>query len=627
MSDGLFGIGTSGLLAYQRSLATTGHNIANVGTEGYSRQRVELNARTPQFAGNGYLGTGVQTGATTRLADQFVESQLRTATSASAQYSTFFDLARQVESVLADPEAGLSPGLQRLFAAAQDVANDPTSIPARQVFLSEADSLVDRFGFLSQQLAGQRDGLNGQIQTTVSEINSLAAAMGDLNRDIVSALGRSGGAPPNDLLDQRDQLVRELAERVNVTAVEQDNGALNIFIGNGQSLVIGDRAATLVAAPLGEDPGRIDVGFSTGGSAVVDVGRFLTGGKLGALLDFRANVLDTAQNALGRTALALAQGFNDQQALGQDLDGLPGVDLFRVPEPTVRAGASNATTGLPDVGITELGKLTTDDYRLRFNGSIWELRRASDQQVIADPGDVGLSIDTSALGGAAVGDSFLIQPTANVAQQIETLTSDPRRVAAASLVRASIDVDNAGDATVRSVRALDASDPDLQSPVSVSFDAGASEFQVGAVSVPLDPSGVTEIQYNGWSLVIEGVPADGDTFLVGPNNGGVGDNANALALAGLQDARVLVGGTTSLEGSYNALLGEIGTRTRQAEVASQSQSRLLDAAWARRESVSGVNLDEEAANLLRFQQAYQASAQVIAVTSTLFDTLLGAVRR
>ena len=545
MSSGILGIGTSGLLAFQRGLTVTGHNIANAATEGYSRQRVDLNTRTPQFAGNGYLGTGVEVGGVSRIFDQFVENQLRTATSSSAQYALFHDYAKRVDSLLANPDSGLAPGLQRFFAAVQDVATDPTSLPARQVMIAEAESLSDRFGFLFQRLEDQRTLVNGQIETTVSEINSMAQALADLNAGIVGAIGRGGGAPPNDLLDQRDRLVRDLAERINVSTVAQDDGALNVFVGNGQSLVVGSTASELVAAPLGEDPMQIGVGYAVAGGAVADISRFMTGGRLGALLDLRSSVLDTAQNALGLTAAGLALSFNQQHALGQDLQGMPGGDFFKAPETQVLARPGNSATGKPVVAIADLGQLTTDDYRLRFDGTGWELRRVSNNQPV-DPAAVGLGIDTSAISGAAVGDSFLIRPTRTAAQQIGTVIDDPRGIAAAA----------------------QSGDPDR-----------------------------------------------------------VGDNANALALGRLQDERFLAGGTATLEGAYSTMIGEVGTRTRQAEIAARSQARLVDEARSMRDSISGVNLDEEAANLLRYQQAYQAAAQVIAVSSTLFDTLLMAVRR
>jgi flagellar hook-associated protein 1 len=634
MTSGIFGIGTSGLLAFQRALGVTSNNIANSATEGYSRQRIDLSTQTPQFAGNGWFGSGVKVSGVQRMFDQFVENQLRTSTSGSQQFGIFYDFARRVDNLLADPNSGMAPGLQQFFAALQDVANDPTSSAPRQVLISEAQSLVDRFKFLDQRLNEQRDLINGQIRSSVAEINSLAQAIGDLNTEIVAALGRSGGAPPNDLLDQRDRLVLELSELVTVNTIEQDDGALNVFIGNGQNLVLGNQITTLVAEALGPDPDQMQVGYMSP-AGPVDITQYMSGGRLGGLFEARG-MLDRTQNALGLTAIGLAQAFNDQHHLGQDLDGNLGEDFFRVPDPQVTPAQGNSFNDVPEVRISNYGALTAGDYSLRSNGTDWELRREPGGQVVAtiSPGGAwegeGIEIDLTGIPPGNAGDSFLLRPTRTGATQVDTVITDPRKVASASPLRASAGADNTGDATIASVRAVDRDAlmvPPAGSPVEVSYDATAQEFSIGTDTFALDSSGVTVIVYEGWELTIHGEPGDGDTFLVSQNTGGVGDNRNALALAGLQDARVLSGGTASIENTYANLVAEVGTRTRQAEVAARSQGKLLEEARAQRESISGVNLDEEAANLLRYQQAYQAAAQVIAVTNSLFDTLINAVRR
>jgi flagellar hook-associated protein 1 len=621
MSSGILGIGVSGLQAYQRGLSVTGHNIANAATEGYSRQRMELTARNPQFGVNGYFGTGVQVSGVNRVFDQFVENQLRSATSASQQSSVLYDYARRVDSLLANSDSGLAPALQSFFAAVQDVSNDPTSNAARQMMLSEGESLAERFRFIDERLEEQRGLINGQIGATVTEINSLAQALADVNQSIVSTVGR-GGPVPNDLLDQRDTLVRELAERVNVSVNEQDDGALNIFIGNGQSLVLGSRASSLTTGAFGEDPRQVSVGFQSG-SSTVDISRFMTGGRLGALLEVRGSVLDTAQDSLGLTAVGLARTFNEQHMLGQDLNGALGGGFFR--EPGVQVLGSG-TGALPEVEVVDVGSLTPGEYRLRYEDSGWALRSLPDGKLVPDFADVGLSIGTA---GLDEGETFLIRPTRTAARQVATEIRNPAELAAASPLTAAAAAYNGGNAVVRSVQAVDRDSlvvPAAGTPVIVEFD-GSGYTVDGAPATTRESAGGTVIQGSGWELTIAGTPVSGDRFEVAGNAGGVGDNRNALALAGLQSERLLAGGTASLEGSYNTLISEVGTRTRQAQIASEAQGRLLEEARAQRESVSGVNLDEEAANLLRYQQAYQAAAQVIAVTNTLFDTLLGAVRR
>jgi flagellar hook-associated protein 1 len=621
MSSGIMGIGVSGLQAYQRGLSVTGHNISNAATEGYSRQRMELTARNPQLGVNGYFGTGVQVSAVNRVFDQFVENQLRSATSSSQQSSVLYDYSRRVDSLLANPDSGLAPALQRFFAAVQEVSNDPTSNAARQLLVSEGESLADRFRFIDERLEEQRGLVNGQIGATVTEINSLAQALADVNQSIVATVGR-GGPVPNDLLDQRDTLVRELAERVNVSVNEQDDGALNIFIGNGQSLVLGTRASSLTTGAFGEDPRQVSVGFQSG-SSTVDISRFMTGGRLGALLEVRSSVLDTAQDSLGLTAVGLARTFNEQHMLGQDLNGALGGEFFREPRVQVLGSGTGA---LPAVEVVDVGNLTAGEYRLRYQGGAWELRSLPEGTLVPDFADVGLGISTA---GLDQGETFLIRPTRTAARQVATEIRNPAEVAAASPLTAAAAAANGGNAVVRSVQAVDRDSlvvPPAGTPAIVAFDGSGYTID-GAPATTRESAAGTVIQGSGWELTLKGTPVPGDRFEVALNAGGVGDNRNALALAGLQAERVLAGGTASLEGSYNTLISEVGTRTRQSQIASEAQGRLLQEARAQRESVSGVNLDEEAANLLRYQQAYQAAAQVIAVTNTLFDTLLGAVRR
>jgi len=652
MSGGPMGIGTSALQAFQRALATTGHNIANATTEGYSRQRVELSARPPQASGSNFFGTGVQAGNVSRNADAFVESQLRTATSANANSSVFYDQAKRVDNLLADADSGLSPGLQKFFSAMQDVANDPTSTAARQVLLSEADSLVDRFRSLDQRLSEQRELVNGQIRSTVKEIDELAKAVASLNGDIASANGR--GIVPNDLLDQRDVLVRELAERIDVTVTEQDDGALNLFVGNGQNLVLGSRVSTLTAQALGEDPSEMRIGFSQTGANPVDITRFMTGGRLGALLEVRSAVLDTAQNALGRTAVGVAEAFNEQHRLGQDLDGVIGRDFFRVPDPQILSNQPGLAE--PGVTIDDIDKLGTGDFRLVAvaNGEDelnWQLRSVPGGEIIEEsknrePEDppfgssVGLNIDTDKIGDdpePGVGDSFLIRPTRTAARSIDTLIEDPRAVAAATPAVVSTPT-SAPLSSVRFEPAPNVSINQLGPPLEIDFSEDEDILTIRVNGDPQEPTialveGLSSLSINiqtpegTWFIEFDGIPANDDSFKLSLDRAGPGDNSNALALGALQEERLLDGGNATLEGSYNTLIAEVGTRTRQAEVASRAQASQLQQAQEQRESISGVNLDEEAANLLRFQQAYQAAAQVISVTNSLFDTLIGAVRR
>lgn len=550
MGSGILGIGTSALGAFRQSLETIGHNIANVNTEGYSRQRVELGAQPPRYYGGQYVGAGVQVNAVTRAFNQFVTDQFANYTATDAHAQRYAELASQVDNLLAADGSALAPGLQGFFDAVQGVVTDPTAEAGRQVLLSRGEALVGRFHALDQQLDFLRASANSEVGVLVSEINTIAADIASVNQAIA---GAAGPGVPNDLLDKRNALVNQLAEKVTVRTVEQDDGALNVMIGSGLALVTGNRANTLTATRA-DAGGRIDVGLSTPAGAV-PVTDQLSGGRLGGVLDFRDRILDPAQNELGRIAIGLASAFNARHTQGYDLNGDPGGAFFTVPQPRAFGAPGNTgTVQPPDVTIADTGQLTAADYQLKLDGGAWTLTRLDTGQAVALTGNGtaadplladGLSIEVPT--AAADGDRFLIQPTRDAAGAIEVALTDPAAIAAA-----------------------------------------------------------------------------GESAVPGESNG-VGDNSNALALAGLQGAAVL--GTETLSDAYAGLVAQVGTRTQAAQTNAETQGALLEQASRRRESISGVNLDEEAAALLQYQQAYQAAAQVITAADRMFQTLLNATGR
>jgi len=629
MSGGIFGVGVSALLAAQRQLQVTGHNIANVGTEGYSRQRAELAAREPLGPGFAAIGRGVDVIGIERVVDQFVNFRLGMRITAEAEQRTLAEFAGQVNNLLGDAESGLAPALKQFFAAVHDVANDPTSTAARQALITEAESLADRFAQLEARIQDQRAIASGRVRAGIAEINQLADSIAELNRAIVDARGRGGGAPPNDLLDKRDELVRRLAEYLPVDTAEQTDGSLNVYVGRGQALVVGFDATTLAARPVYGDPDRLAIGYEQNGR-FVDVTSLLQGGELGALLDARTKLLDPASAELGRIAASLAETFNAVHRANMDLDGALGGDFFSFTMPAPVPGQGNAATGSPQVSIVDVGDLAASDYELRFDGTDFVVRRLSDGAAVGTipPGGTavidGLSIDLSGVSGAAIGDSFLLQPT-SAAATLSVAIRDPRAVAAALPVHAASADGNAGAGEIVSISVLDPSDPALRDPIDIEFVGG--EFVVDGTAVPLDPSGETTIEANGWRVVIRGVPEEGDVFTVRDNAGAAGDNRGALALAALEDAPTMVGGTASYGDAYAGLVARVGVETRRAEINADVQARMLEEARAQRENVSGVNLDEEAANLLKAQQAYAAAAQVIATAGEMIDTLLQTMRR
>ncbi|MCU7810903.1 MAG: flagellar hook-associated protein FlgK, partial [Candidatus Thiodiazotropha sp. (ex Notomyrtea botanica)] len=319
----ILSIGVSALTANRQALDTTGHNIANVNTEGYSRQRVDFVTRQPDFTGIGYLGNGVETSAVTRQYDQFISSQVRASQSVTSELQAYFNGARQLDDLVADPDVGLQPTVQNFFNALQALADDPASVSARQLVLAEGESMVDRFHYFDRQFESARNTLNEQINASITEINRLAEDIATINNDIKIAYGSA----PNDLLDKRDQLVNDLSELVDIQVLQQSDGAYNVFIGKGQPLVMAYDAATMTTQPSALDPTHLEIAFNFpfGTQIVTDQ---ISGGRIGGLLRYREEILDPAQNQVGLVALGLANDLNAQHQLGLDLDGLAGTALF-----------------------------------------------------------------------------------------------------------------------------------------------------------------------------------------------------------------------------------------------------------------------------------------------------------
>jgi flagellar hook-associated protein 1 FlgK len=627
----LLSTGVSGLLAFQRGLATTSQNIANVATEGYSRQRVELAAREPAPYGSGFIGRGVDVTTVQRLFDQFALNQLRASNADLGRLTSYAELAGRVDQILADPEGGISAALQGFFSAWQDVASNPSSTTARQLLLSQAQALADRFRSVAAQFDQLEGDINGRLSIRVEEINSLAGSIAALNKQIETAAASVGGQPPNDLLDERDRLLGRLSELVNVSTVTDQDGSINVFIGNGQTLVLRDFAASLATAVDPLDAGRVDIVYTGTGTRQVITG-FIAGGEVGGLLQSRGEVLDAVRRELGLVATALAQAINDQQAAGLDLYGQLGGAMFGLPAPTAIAAIGNTGSATASAAITDVAALTGDDYVLRYDGVSWSASRAGSGEpvamtgtgTVADPFLIeGLAVTVGA--GAAAGDRFSLRGTRDAAASLRVVMTDPRAVAAAAPIAASALAANLGTGTISAGRVVDAADPALFDPVEIRFLTGTTYSINGAGSYAYVPG--ADIVVNGWQVQLSGVPAAGDAFRIERNAAGTGDNRNALLAAGLQFAGLLAGGASTLGDAVVGVIGRVGTLAGQAETALVSQQVVQSSAREAVLRASGVNLDEEAADLLKWQRAYQAAAQTIAVADTLFQTLLAATQR
>jgi flagellar hook-associated protein 1 FlgK len=539
-------------------------------------------------------------------------------------------LASRVDGLLADSSTGLNTGLQSFFNSVQDIANDPASQPTRQALLGEADNLVQRFRSLDQQLDGIEDELNLRLKESVNEINQLADAIAEINGEIVISQGRTG-QPANDLLDQRDTLVRRLSEHVAVNTVRQSDGSMNVFIGSGQNLVVGMESQHLAVQGSEFDPTRAEIVYA-GTNGNTALGTSLTGGAIGGLLDFRAQMLEPTRQSLGETALALTSRFNEQHAAGMDLNGALGGDFFGIDPPSVQASNRNTGSGTAAATVSDVSAVTGVDYVLGYDGASYTLNRADNGQAVAMAGTgtvgdpfvaEGLSITVG--GAPAAGDRILIQPTANVAGSISRAITDPQAIAMAAPTRVQADFDNIGNASLSATAVVDRNDPDLLTGAVIEF-TGPNTYSIDGAGAFAYVSG-EPVVINGSSFSISGTPAAGDRFTLEANSGASGDNRNGLLLEGVQSVGILDGGTTSINENYGQLVASVGSATRQVQVNLDAQSVIRSNAEEAHLANSGVNIDEEAANLLRFQQAYQAAAQVVSVTNTLFDTLINATRR
>ena len=633
---GILDIGVSGLSAARANLQTASHNISNVNTPGYSRQQVFQTTNLPQASGSGFVGQGVHVSTVERIYSQFLVNQSLQAQTKSSQMDTYLTQISQINNLLADAGAGLSPAIQNFFGSMQDLANNPASIPSRQSLLSNSEALVTRFQILDQNLSASRESINSQVQASVTEINSLAKNIANLNNSITVAEGSAGGQPPNDLLDQRDALVSELGKLVNTNFVRQSNGTYNVFIGNGQPLVVGAETMTLRAVTSPDDPLEVTIGFVAGNNTVlIPEEQLQSGGSLGGLLAYRNETLDSVQNSLGRIAIGLAQTLNDQHRLGQDLNGDLGGDLFNVPSPRVISAIGNAPASNITMDISDVTALTTSDYQFSFDGANYSLTRLSDNTsvttAVLPTGVAPLTLDGVRVTGAVINanESFMIQPTRDAAKNISVAISDTAKLAAAAPIETKSLLSNIGTGTISpgTVNPLPI-DVNLQQPLTITFHTPADgQFDVAGIGVGLPAANQVytdgaDITFNGLTVQISGTPGAGDVFTIGPNNSGNSDSRNALLMAGLQTQNNLVGGTATYQSTYAQLVSLVGNQTRELIVTGEVQANLLAQTNESLQSLSGVNLDEEAANLIRYQQAFQASGKIIQISSTLFDTLL-----
>ncbi|MBI5780552.1 MAG: flagellar hook-associated protein FlgK [Rhodocyclales bacterium] len=547
--------GLTGLMASQAKLNVASHNIANADTPGYSRQIAVQTTQPSQYMGYGYVGQGTRVVDVERAYDQFLHKQLLQSQSQASYHQTYSDLVAPIDNLIADPDAGLSSAMSQFFDAVQEVANNPSNIAARQTMLSQSSMLVNRF----QMLSGQLDQIDASVEQNIAlaaqDITQYGQQIARFNQEISRALGVGNGASPNDLLDQRDQALAELAKRVNVQAVVDDKGMMTVFIGNGQALVQGTQSATIATRSDPAQPSRTQVTYQIGtGAAMALPESQLSGGELGALLTFRRETLEPVQDQLGFLATALAAKFNEVHAAGYGLDGSTGEDYFSgidLTQPVVSAGSQGSTVSVSFVTTPlDLSALRPDTYVISNDNGALSVTRQSDGKRFTD---LSNPIDGLNFLGVSLlsGETVVIAPYRDAASKIGVAITDPRQIAAAK---------------------------------------------------------------------------DDPTGTVAPGSGPA-DNRNALALAAIQTEKFLYDNgtgtaTATLQTAYARTVSALGAKASEVKNGASSSQALYEQVQAQRDNHAGVNLDEEAANLVRYQQAYLAASKVMQMAQKLFDSVL-----
>lgn len=626
-------IGARALNANLAALQVIGHNIANVNTDGYSRQSVEMVSSGYQVLGGNYFGKGAEIGTVSRAHSAYLTREAQLAGSLAAADSERYSRLQQLETLFPTGEDGLGVALNDMLNAWSDIASSPTDLSARVVALSQGEQMAARL----RDTAGQLDSLahsgGEQARSTVTTINRLAQDIAKANQRIIENQGGTG--VPNDLLDQRDALVAELGQHIQLSTIPADDGSLSVFVAGSQPLVLGQRANSLAVTRDVADSAQIHISFVQG-SVQTELTDSSIGGQLGGLMTFMSEDLTDMQNLLGRMALALNTTVNAQNRLGVDLAGSTGGNFF-VPAANATGLPASTNTGSAELhaSVSDPTALQASDYEVRFDATGVSIVRLSDGNATSFaslPAEVdGLSFQLDAGAGNA-GDRFRVKPFADSARNMQVAIGSPTQLAAASPVQVTPAATNAGGLSIEGLHAVQAS-ANLTDPVTLTFQADGTFTATGLGPdnpLPDNPGPPATYNYtagqplvfNGWSLTLRGSPAAGDTLdIAASTTGSTLQNAgNAKAMLGLRDLATFDG--VALADGYGSLLSHLGTSVQGAKFEAGFSSQVASSTEDARAAVSGVNLDEEAARLLQFQQSYQAAAKFLQVAQSTFDTLL-----
>lgn len=679
----LLNIGMSGLSASQSSLATTGNNIANVDTAGYSRQQTVQGTKSSQQYGSVFIGTGTTLADVRRVYNSYLETQLHTATSLNSESASFLAQAKPLDGTLSDVNTGLTGVLQKFFTSMQGVSTSATDDTSRQSVLTGAQALTGRFNSIAKQLNDQNTTINGSLSDMTAQVNKLANSIAALNQKI-GEISTSGGAP-NDLLDSRNEAVRQLSELTGAQVVERGT-SFDVYVGSGQPLVIGNTTNSLSTVPSKDDPTRLGIQMDRG-SSTIDITSVINGGEIGGLLTYRNEVLDPSLNELGRVALVIADQINSQQAQGIDKNGDFGAAIFNninsaalISQRSIAQSGNSAGSGNLDVTIKDTGKLTTSDYQVTFTSATdYSVKRSDGTDMgtfstNTTPPPVIDGFSLALKGGAlSAGDSFKVTPTRNAAASIQTVLTDPKKIAAAGPLTGVASANNSGTYTQPTLTdkiniynpaaqaemqtalkystpvklvfgeasggsqpytMVDAKGGLISSGTIVPGQANTLDLKVGMVDANgakiMDTSVTPNVQKTFTvQTTVGGTPKAGETFTMNMTGAASSDNRNAQALVGLQTRQTVDTGSASkgisLTDAYNKLVTNVGTKTAQGKSDVEATTAILTQAAGARDSLSGVNLDEETGNLVKYQQYYTASSQIIKAAQETFATLINSL--
>ena len=641
----LLSVGARALLANQMALQTAGHNIANVNTPGYSRQTVVLQTVQGQFTGGGYIGQGVDVQTILRNQSELLTRQSAAAGSVQSADIVRAERLRQLQEIFSGGTAGLGAAINDMMNAFTDVVNAPTDITARTVVLTRLDETAARMRSAADRITEIQYTVTEQLNSSITAVNSLAEQMAGINEQIARAKGN--GQTPNDLLDQRDQIIRNINQYVQTTQIPADDGTIGLFVAGSQPLVLGTTATSLSIGDATDFPGsgQVKLFFNRPGATPIEMDEsVLGGGSMSGLLRFNNTDLTEGRNLLGRMALAIGMTMNEQQNLGLTLDGVPGKNLFAVP--TSMPGHTNGA-GVGTVSFTGPTQFAASDYEIRFTtGTAGQVVRLSDGK--STPFTDAANLATLQIDGlqfnlttpGVPGERMLFKPFSTAAANIQSLVYSPRDLAAANPINAAMGTSNGGTLQLSGLKATANGlvAPPIPSGVTLTFAAGppTTYTVTGSTTPPSGTAGIpytsgTPITIDGWEIKLQGAPNTGDTVTVGnaldPQYGDMftRNAGNASALMGLRDVKMFDDAT--LSDGYAGAMAQVGTRTQSSLFAAEMSTTIASNLERDRTAISGVNLDEEAARLIQYQQAYQASSKMIQIAQSIFDSLLQGLGR